>query len=583
MSFNPIVKFPNNIFIPKIIPLVYDDTLSYYEFICKLLNKLNNEVIPALNQLGADVEDLKAAVAQLQEVVSQFETRISTNETNIANLQTDVSNINSAIDSINNAITTINNTITTQGANISDLQTSVTGINATISDIQDTIADLPTSTTIDGIEDDIDALDVRVTGLEGATFGTVTANPSNINYSYDMRDLDGVDFEIVQLSDTYDDDDIYIENGAIKFYHAEDKNPCKLVLKNVLTDIDAYTNIDDVVINFGFLLERAGAGEYQSYSNGMTISQLLDGYSGNEYFRTIKLVRNSNGCFDLEIRQYPQDFYLRVILRMFFISLGQTPMTGTLIKDFIGNPTQNLLGIIKKNAKDYDSVISTMQTNITNNTTAIGNNATAITNEATARTNADNSLQNDINTMSGSLQTAVSNINNIKTVEQWNNFSDVFENGVWPTGAQIHYFHCQKCNNIVTMEIAGRNFITGQNGNFRFSSFLLGVIRSGLRNKLAPIGGYQVQGFGISTQTMNAGNGIDVTGDNTGNSPVMLNGNTVAIVSLNGSTDGNPFWNKSGMENGRIPAYGLAVNTNALYDDAQHDAFVVKLVYTTVT
>ena len=38
------IGYMNNAFCQKVLPLTYDESLSYYEFLCKLTNKLN-EVI----------------------------------------------------------------------------------------------------------------------------------------------------------------------------------------------------------------------------------------------------------------------------------------------------------------------------------------------------------------------------------------------------------------------------------------------------------------------------------------------------------------------------------------------------------
>lgn len=56
----------------KIIPLVYDDSLSYYEVLCKVVDYLNH-VIEDENQLIADVEELRSAVSELQSWVDNFD------------------------------------------------------------------------------------------------------------------------------------------------------------------------------------------------------------------------------------------------------------------------------------------------------------------------------------------------------------------------------------------------------------------------------------------------------------------------------------------------------------------------------
>ena len=59
----------------KVLPLVYDDSLSYYEVLCKVVNKLN-EMISSLNELSDTVKEMQAAIAQIQEWIDNFDTSI---------------------------------------------------------------------------------------------------------------------------------------------------------------------------------------------------------------------------------------------------------------------------------------------------------------------------------------------------------------------------------------------------------------------------------------------------------------------------------------------------------------------------
>lgn len=57
----------------KVLPLVYDDSLSYYEVLCKVVDYLNH-VIQDTNTLIDDVDDLKAQVDEFQEFIDNFDT-----------------------------------------------------------------------------------------------------------------------------------------------------------------------------------------------------------------------------------------------------------------------------------------------------------------------------------------------------------------------------------------------------------------------------------------------------------------------------------------------------------------------------
>lgn len=56
----------------KVLPLVYDDSISTYEVVCKIVKYVNdliinqNEIISILGMQGADIEQLKADVATLE-------------------------------------------------------------------------------------------------------------------------------------------------------------------------------------------------------------------------------------------------------------------------------------------------------------------------------------------------------------------------------------------------------------------------------------------------------------------------------------------------------------------------------------
>lgn len=55
----------------KVIPLVYDDSLSYYEVLCKVV-KYINELIEQDKVFGADIEELKKDVSQIQKWIDEF-------------------------------------------------------------------------------------------------------------------------------------------------------------------------------------------------------------------------------------------------------------------------------------------------------------------------------------------------------------------------------------------------------------------------------------------------------------------------------------------------------------------------------
>ena len=57
----------------KVIPLVYDDSLSYYEVLCKVVHYIN-KLIDTDNEIVEDLNALKAEVDQVQEWINNFDT-----------------------------------------------------------------------------------------------------------------------------------------------------------------------------------------------------------------------------------------------------------------------------------------------------------------------------------------------------------------------------------------------------------------------------------------------------------------------------------------------------------------------------
>lgn len=57
----------------KVLPLVYDDSLSYYEILCKVVDYINN-LIETDKVQSADIEKLKQEVQEIQKWIDNFDT-----------------------------------------------------------------------------------------------------------------------------------------------------------------------------------------------------------------------------------------------------------------------------------------------------------------------------------------------------------------------------------------------------------------------------------------------------------------------------------------------------------------------------
>lgn len=57
----------------KVLPLVYDDSLSYYEILCKVVNYINNSMDDD-SKLAEEIEELKKELAVVQKWIDDFDT-----------------------------------------------------------------------------------------------------------------------------------------------------------------------------------------------------------------------------------------------------------------------------------------------------------------------------------------------------------------------------------------------------------------------------------------------------------------------------------------------------------------------------
>lgn len=64
---------PLHFWCQKVLPLVYDDSLSYYEVLCKLREKIN-EIIEVSNGWQDQYDELVKVMEQLQEWIDNFDT-----------------------------------------------------------------------------------------------------------------------------------------------------------------------------------------------------------------------------------------------------------------------------------------------------------------------------------------------------------------------------------------------------------------------------------------------------------------------------------------------------------------------------
>ena len=62
-----------NFWCQKVLPLVYDDSLSYYEVLCKVV-KYINQIIGDSNSIITNIEELQSEMTIVQEWIDNFDT-----------------------------------------------------------------------------------------------------------------------------------------------------------------------------------------------------------------------------------------------------------------------------------------------------------------------------------------------------------------------------------------------------------------------------------------------------------------------------------------------------------------------------
>lgn len=93
----------------KVLPLVYDDSLSYYELLCKVVEKLN-ECVDLSNKIASDWDDLKNTALKL--IIEYVDEQINNGtigtiideavSKNYSELETKINNVNNSLNSFEN-------------------------------------------------------------------------------------------------------------------------------------------------------------------------------------------------------------------------------------------------------------------------------------------------------------------------------------------------------------------------------------------------------------------------------------------------------------------------------------------------
>lgn len=506
--FEKMHPIPNHIFVPKITPLVYDDTLSYYEFLCKLINVVNL-AIEKLNDLGVRVDDLEEAVRQLQDIVSGLDERITACEGDIADIKLDIESINGAIENINTAIEGVNTQISNLSTTVQGNTNQINTINNTLRNIQDDISSLEgLPGDVSGLESEVDNLDTRVTNLESATFGDVSVSPVPVNFGCYCIDPDMIDYEIVQDTTTPDPDwdwtvqmasNPLYQNGKqqIRFRGNENYNKSHLVIHNFMPHMqnadpltllvkynyswDYTSNCQAVNTSFGALVNGINCvlGDYSTICIGG--AQLVPSSTNSDIYDLVLSAQSLSGSGTwIDNSAYFLN-YVAILGGVGYLSDGRINFED-------GEKYFNCFNASVKQGvsqSDFDTLsgrVTTAENDIDSLETAIGNFTYSeyVTDFNNLIGDLDNihSKDDEQDGKISDLETAVGNL----TPYDYTGFSDVFDLSSLPSGASVQYFRAYKYGALRIIDF----IITGLDKNSTTSNVKLGTIRSGAVSDWAP-------------------------------------------------------------------------------------------------
>lgn len=228
------VNSPFMCYCAKVIPLAFDESMSYYECLCNFYNYLKNEVMPAINNNADATSELQGLVADMQEYMDNYFDNL--------NIQTEINNKLDAMALSGQLAEIINEEIfgelsTQVQANTGAIQTltetTIPGINSNLTTVNSTLTVLNTNHyNIVAIGDSL------VKGDEGAAYKGM-ANITDWLYQMTSQQVANKGVYGNTLQDVYDrlDDDVIalhpkyciVEVGTNDINNSQETNP--MILK----------------------------------------------------------------------------------------------------------------------------------------------------------------------------------------------------------------------------------------------------------------------------------------------------------------------------------------------------------------
>lgn len=193
----------------KVLPLTFDESLSYYEVLCQLTEKIN-ECLTKVNLINPEEihEEITALAEELQSVVDEFSSAI----TDINDVKDDVTELKTDMTGVNTDITSIESDIASLQSSVALLQSVIGSATGDLSLIEAALASI--NSDIDALEEDISDIQGDITNLQ-SSINTVAGSVTTLQLAVtnNTNSINAINGEISDINTAIENIDTDIGNA----------------------------------------------------------------------------------------------------------------------------------------------------------------------------------------------------------------------------------------------------------------------------------------------------------------------------------------------------------------------------------
>lgn len=177
----------------KVLPLVYDDSLSYYEIVNKCVTKIN-EMIPIVNESKETITaEVQRQIQEMlndgtlsnlinQKIFGELNEKLTTAENNITELQSTTNELTTKTTSNTEEINTLKETTNTNTQNITKNTTDIANNTKSIGDLETNVTDLSSNFSKYKTETDLKLINLNSKyALQNIPIQVGTVEPGGVN------------------------------------------------------------------------------------------------------------------------------------------------------------------------------------------------------------------------------------------------------------------------------------------------------------------------------------------------------------------------------------------------------------------